>query len=30
MEVVPEPNIVSGHMKAFLDDRQWLKHIKDP
>ena len=30
MEVVPEPNIVSGRTKAFLDDCQWLKHIKDP
>ena len=25
-----EPNIVSGHIKAFLDDHQCPKHIKDP
>ena len=30
MKVVPEPNIVSDHMKAFLNDPQWPKHIKDP
>ena len=30
MEVIPEPNIVSDRIKAFLDDRQWPKHIKDP
>ena len=30
MEVVPEPNIVSDHMKAFLDDPQWPEHIEDP
>ena len=30
MEVVPEPNIVSDGIKAFLDDLQWPKHIKDP
>ena len=30
MEVVLEPNIVSGHIKALLDDRQWPKHIKNP
>ena len=29
MEVVPEPNIVSGRIKAFLDNHQWPKHIKD-
>ena len=30
MEVVPEPNIVSGRIKAFLDGPQWPEHIKDP
>ena len=30
MEVVPEPNIVSDRFKAFLDDPQWLEHIKEP
>ena len=30
MEVVPEPNIVSDCMKVFLDNPQWLEHIKDP
>ena len=30
MEVVPEPNSVSGSIKAFLDDPQWPEHIKDP
>ena len=30
MEVVPEPNNVSGCIKAFLDDPQWLEHIVDP
>ena len=30
MEVVPEPNIVSDRIKAFLDDLQWPEHIKDP
>ena len=30
MEVIPKPNIVSDHIKAFLDDPQWPKHIKDP
>ena len=30
MEVVPEPNIGSDHIKAFLDNPQWPKHIKDP
>jgi hypothetical protein len=30
VEVVSEPNFVSDHIKAFLDDPQWLKHIKDP
>ena len=30
MKVVPEPNIVSDRIKAFLDDPQWPKHIKDP
>ena len=29
MEVVPEPNIVSDHIKAFLDDPQWSEHIRD-
>ena len=27
MKVVPEPNIVSDRIKAFLDD--WPEHIKD-
>jgi hypothetical protein len=30
MKVVPESNNVSDHMKAFLDDPQWPKNIKDP
>ena len=30
MEVILEPNSVSDHIKAFLDDPQWPKHIKDP
>ena len=30
MEVVPEPNTVSDHMKAFLVDPQELEHIDDP
>ena len=30
MEVVPEPNIVSDCIKAFLDDSQWPDHIKHP
>ena len=30
MEVVPEPNTMSDHIKAFLDDLRWPKHIKDP
>ena len=30
MWVILEPNIVSDHIKAFLDDPQWPKHIKDP
>ena len=29
-EVVPEPSNVSDCIKAFLNDPQWLKHIKDP
>jgi hypothetical protein len=28
MEVISEPNIVSGHIKAFLDDHQWPKLLK--
>ena len=28
MEIVPQPNIVSDHIKAFLDDPQWLDYIK--
>ena len=28
--VVSEPNTVSDCVKAFLDDPQWSKHIKDP
>ena len=30
MEVVLESNIMSAHIKAFLDDPQWPKHIQDP
>ena len=30
MEVVPEPNTMSDHIKAFLDDPQWPEHIQDP
>jgi hypothetical protein len=30
MEVVPEPNTLSDRLKAFLDEPQWPKHIKDP
>jgi hypothetical protein len=30
MEVVVEPNTVSDHIKAILDDPQWPKYIKDP
>ena len=30
MKVIPEPNIVSDRIKAFLDDPQWPEHIKDP
>ena len=30
MEVVPEPNTVSDHIKVFLDNPQWPEHIKDP
>ena len=30
MEVVLKPNIMSDRIKAFLDDPQWLEHIKDP
>ena len=30
MEVIAEPNTVSDHIKAFLDDPQWPKHMKDP
>ena len=29
MEVVPEPNTVSDHIKTFLGDPQWPKYIKD-
>ena len=29
MEVIPEPNIVSDRIKAFLDDPQWPEHIKE-
>ena len=29
MEVVLEPNIVSNHIKVFLDVPQWHGHIKD-
>ena len=29
MEVVPEPNTVSDHIKVFLDDPQWPKYIQD-
>jgi hypothetical protein len=30
MEVIPEPTIVSDHIKAYLDDPQSPEHIKDP
>jgi hypothetical protein len=30
IEVVPESNIVSDCIEAFLDDPQWPEHIKDP
>ena len=30
VEVVTEPNNVSDRIKAYLDDPQWLEHIKDP
>ena len=30
MEVVPKPITMSDHIKVFLDDPQWLEHIKDP
>ena len=30
MELVPELNTVSDRIKVFLDDPQWLEHIKDP
>ena len=30
MEVVLKSNTVSDCIKAFLDDPQWPKHIKDP
>ena len=30
MEVVPEPNIMSDRIKAFVDDPQWPEHFKDP
>ena len=30
MEVIPEPNTMSDHVKVFLDDPQWPKHIKNP
>ena len=30
MEVVPEPNTASDHIKTFLDDPQWLEHMKNP
>ena len=30
MEVIPEPNIVSDHIKAILDDPLWHEHIEDP
>ena len=29
MEVVLEPNIVSDHIKAFLDNPQWPEHIEE-
>ena len=29
MEVVSEPNIVSDYIKAFPNDPQWPRHIKD-
>ena len=30
MEIVMEPNTTSDHIKKYLDDPQWSKHIKDP
>ena len=30
MEIVTQPNNVSDRIKAYLDDPQWLEHIKDP
>lgn len=30
IEVVVEPSTMSDCRKVFLDDPQWLKHIKDP
>jgi hypothetical protein len=30
MEVIPEPNTVSDHIKVFLVDPRWPEHIKDP
>ena len=30
MEVVSEPNTMSDHINAFLDDHEWPEHIKDP
>ena len=29
MDVVMEPNTMSDHIKAYLDDPQWPEHIKD-
>ena len=29
MELVLEPNIVSDHIKAFLDNPQWPEHIEE-
>ena len=30
MKVVPEPNIMSDCIKAFLGDPQWPEYIKNP
>ena len=30
MKVILEPNIVSDHIKAFLDDPHWPKNIINP
>ena len=30
MEVVMEPNTMSDRIKAYPDNPQWSKHMKDP